>query len=72
MDDEMELMNSWMKDVRGFDDMSISHWNLLSLQIRMVNDEWLAVLDVHVTANYGSCFRLVSAGKHSTFRFDGS
>ena len=52
--------------------MSISHWNLLSLQIRMVNDEWLAVLDVHVTANYGSCFRLVSAGKHSTFRFDGS
>ena len=37
-----------MKDIRGFDDRSVSHRDLLSVQIRMVVDGWLAVVDVYV------------------------
>ena len=48
MVEEMELMDSWMKDVRGFDDWRASHRDLLSVQIRMYNDGWLAVVDVHI------------------------
>ena len=48
MDEEMELMDSWMKDVRGFHDISVSHRYLLSVQKRMVNDWWFAMVDIHV------------------------
>lgn len=37
-----------MKDVRGFNDRSASNRDLISVQIRMVNDEWLAVVDFHI------------------------
>ena len=37
-----------MKDIRGFDDRSVSHRDLLSVQIRMVVDGLLAVVGVHV------------------------
>lgn len=40
MEDEMELMKLWMKEVQGFDDMRASHKDLLSVQTRMVIDEW--------------------------------
>ena len=62
----MELMDSWVKDIQGFDDRSASNRDLLSVQIRewfcectnkfkkkknMVNDSWLVVVDVHDKAD---------------------
>ena len=40
MEDEMELMELWMKEVQVFDDMRASHKDLLSVQTRMVIHEW--------------------------------
>ena len=37
MDGEMELMDSWKKDLRGFDGIIASQIDLLSVQIRMVD-----------------------------------
>ena len=36
MEDEMELMESWMEDVQGWDEMKASHKDLLSVQKNMV------------------------------------
>ena len=40
-----------MEDVRGFDDSSTSHRYLAFVQLRMMNNERLAVVDVHVKAD---------------------
>lgn len=47
MEEKLELMYSWIEDVRGFDDRSALHRDLLSVQIRMLIDGWLTVVDVH-------------------------
>ena len=47
MEEEMELIYSWIEDIYGLDDRSASHRDLLSVQIRMVIDGWLAVVDAH-------------------------
>ena len=44
-------MDSWLEDVRVFNDRSASHGDLLSVQIRMVNDGWLAVADFDAKTN---------------------
>ena len=36
MEDEMELMELWMEDVQGWDEMKASHKDLLSVQKNMV------------------------------------
>ena len=36
MEDEMELMELWMENVRGWDEMRASHKDLLSVQKSMV------------------------------------
>ena len=52
MEEEMELMELWIEEVRGFDDTRVvSHKDLLPAQKRMVNERWLALVDVQVKAN---------------------
>ena len=46
MEDEMELMESWMEDVQGWDEMKASHKDLLSVQKNMVTEWWLALVSV--------------------------
>ena len=38
MEDEMELMELWMEDVQGWDEMKASHKDLLSVQKNMVTE----------------------------------
>ena len=52
MEEKMELMDSWMEGRREFDEKSVLHINVLSLQLKMVNDGCLAVVDVHVKDNF--------------------
>ena len=51
MEDEMELMESWMENVRGWDEMRASHKDLLSVQKSMVIEGWLALVSVQVSAD---------------------
>ena len=51
MEEEIELMELWIKEVRGFDDMRASHKDLLSVQKRMAVEVLLAVVDVQVKAD---------------------
>ena len=51
MEEEIELMELWIEEVRGFDDMTASHKDLLSVQKRMVVEVLLAVVDVQVKAD---------------------
>ena len=51
MEEEMELMEVWIGEVQGYDDMSGSHKDLLSVQKRMVIVGWLALVDVQVKAD---------------------
>ena len=51
MEEEIELMELWIEEVRGFDDMRASHKDLLSVQKRMVVEVLLAVVDVQVKAD---------------------
>ena len=46
MEDEMELMESWMEDVQGWDEMKASHKDLLFVQKNMVIEWWLALVSV--------------------------
>lgn len=50
MEEKIELMDSRMKDLQGFDDISASQRDLLPVQLRMGNDEWLVVVDIHLKA----------------------
>ena len=46
MEDEVELMELWMEDVQGWDEMKASHKDLLSVQKNMVIEWWLALVSV--------------------------
>ena len=50
MEEKIELMDSRMKDLQGFDDISASQRDLLPGQLRMGNDGWLVVVDIHLKA----------------------
>ena len=50
MEEKIELMDSRMKDLQGFDDISASQRDLLPVQMRMGNDGWLVVVDIHLKA----------------------
>ena len=65
MEDEMELIELQIDEVRGFDKMRASHNDLLSAQESIVFEWWLALMAT------GNCFLLVGAGEHSSFGFDG-
>ena len=51
IEDEMELMELRMENVRGCDDMRASHKDLLSVQKRTVNEGWLALVRVQDNAD---------------------
>ena len=46
MEDDMELMELWIENVRGWDEVRASHKGLLSLQKSMEIEWWLALVDV--------------------------
>ena len=48
---KMELMEVWIEDVRGFDEMRASHNDLLSVQKSMEIEGWLMLVDVHDNAD---------------------
>ena len=47
MEDKTELMELWIEDVEGFDEMSASHNDLLSVQKRREIEQWLVLVDLH-------------------------
>ena len=51
MEEEMELTEVWIEEVRWFDDMRASHNDLLSVQKSMVIEGWLALADVQDNAD---------------------
>ena len=51
VEDEMELMELWIEEVRGFDKKSASHNDLLSMQKKIEIEEWLAWVDVQNNAH---------------------
>ena len=51
MEDEMELMELWMENVRGWDEMRASHKDLLSVQKSMDIEGWLALVSVQDSAD---------------------
>ena len=51
MEEEMELMELWIEEVRVFNDMRASHKDLLSMQKRMLIEGWLALVDFQVKAD---------------------
>ena len=50
MEDQMELMELWMENVRGWDEMRASHKDLLSVQKSTVIEWWLALVSVQDNA----------------------
>ena len=50
IEEEVKLMELWIEEVRGFDDMTASLNDILSVQKRMVIKEWLLLVDVQVKA----------------------
>ena len=51
MDDQMELMELWMENVRGWDEMRVSQKDLLSVQKSMVVEWWLMLVSFHDSAD---------------------
>ena len=51
MEDEMELMELWIEDVLGWDEMRVSHKNLLSVQKSREIEGWLALAYVQDRAD---------------------
>ena len=51
MEDNMELMELWTKNVRELNEMRASHRDLLSVQRSMEIEGWLALVDVENNAN---------------------
>ena len=51
MEDNMELMELWIDNVREFDEMRALHRELLSVQRSMEIEGWLALVDVQNNAN---------------------
>ena len=48
---DMELMELWMENVRGLDEMRASHKDLLSVQNSTEIEGWLALVDVQDSAD---------------------
>ena len=44
--EEVELMELWIEEVLGFNDITASHNDLLSVQKSMVIERWLSLVDV--------------------------
>ena len=51
IEEEVKLMELWIEEVRGFDDMTASLNDILSVQKRMVIKGWLLLVDVQVKAD---------------------
>ena len=51
MEEETELTEVWIEEVRWFDDMRASHNDLLSVEKSMVIEGWLALADVQDNAD---------------------
>ena len=51
MEDNMELMELWIENVRGWDEMRDSHKDLLSVQKSMEIEGWLVLVDVQDSAD---------------------
>ena len=51
MENDMELMELWIDNVRGWDEMRASHKDLLSVQKSMEIEGWLALADVQDSAD---------------------
>ena len=51
MEDNMELMELWIDNVRELDEMRALHRELLSVQRSMEIEGWLALVDVQNNAN---------------------
>ena len=50
IEEEMELMELWMENVQGWDEMRASHKDLLSVQKSTVIEWWLALVSVQDNA----------------------
>ena len=51
IEDEMELMELWMENVQGWDEMRASQKDLLPVQKSTVIKSWLALVSVQDSAN---------------------
>ena len=51
MEDDMELMELWIKNIRGCDEMRTSYDDLLSVQNSMEVEGWLALVEVQDSAD---------------------
>ena len=51
MEDDIELMELWIENVQGFNEMWASHKDLLSMQKSMEIEGWLALLNVQDNAD---------------------
>ena len=49
--EEMELMELWLENVQGWNEMRASHKDLLPLEKSMVIEGWLALVSVHESAD---------------------
>ena len=50
MEDDMELMELWIENVRRLDEMRVSHRDLRSVQKSKEIEGWLALVDVQDNA----------------------
>ena len=51
MEDDMELMELWIEEVHGFDEMRASHNDVLSMQKSTEIEGWLVLVDVQGNAD---------------------
>ena len=51
MEDDMELMELWIENVQGWDEMRASHMDLLSVQKSVEIEGWLALAAVQGSAD---------------------
>ena len=51
MEDDVELMELWIENVRGWNEVRASHKDLLSVQKSMEIEGWLTLVDVQDIAD---------------------
>ena len=51
MEDDVELMELWIENVRGWNEVRPSHKDLLSVQKSMEIEGWLTLVDVQDSAD---------------------
>ena len=51
MEDDMDLMELWIENVRGWDEISASRKDLLSVQKSIEIERWLVLVDVQDSAD---------------------